>query len=151
MHPVHTKHLYNICTMLGQRRRRWTDVVQMLYKCFVFSEHMIWTLMRSRSPAWYSGFNFNSSTPPLTWSPSHIKKGETIILVFLWKPSQALYTKALHAPFSAVGSRFLQTRRNIYKLAKITHLIQSSFILSVLADRCSWSNYSEPSLGDSVT
>ena len=23
--------------MLDQRRRRWTDVVQMLYKCFVFA------------------------------------------------------------------------------------------------------------------
>ena len=31
--PVNTKHLYNICTMLGQRRRRWPDVVQMLYTC----------------------------------------------------------------------------------------------------------------------
>ena len=30
--PVSAKHLYNICTMLDQRRRRWTDVVQMLYK-----------------------------------------------------------------------------------------------------------------------
>ena len=25
--PVNTKHLYNICTMLDQRRRRWADVV----------------------------------------------------------------------------------------------------------------------------
>ena len=38
---VNTKHLYNICTMLDQRRRRWADVVQMLYKCFVFSEFMV--------------------------------------------------------------------------------------------------------------
>ena len=35
--PVNTKHLYKICTMLDQRRRRWDDVVQMLYKCFVFA------------------------------------------------------------------------------------------------------------------
>ena len=34
---VNTKHLYNICTMLDQCRRRWADVVQMLYKCFVFA------------------------------------------------------------------------------------------------------------------
>ena len=33
--PSNTKHLHNICTMLAQRRRRWADVVQMLYKCFV--------------------------------------------------------------------------------------------------------------------
>ena len=31
-----TKHLYNLCTMLDQRRRRCADAVQMLYKCFVF-------------------------------------------------------------------------------------------------------------------
>ena len=29
--------LYNICTMLDQRRRRWPDVVQMLYKYFVLA------------------------------------------------------------------------------------------------------------------
>ena len=29
--------LYNICTMLDRRRRRWADVVQMLYKCLVFA------------------------------------------------------------------------------------------------------------------
>ena len=34
---ANTKHLYNICTMLVQRRRRWADVVQILYKCFVFT------------------------------------------------------------------------------------------------------------------
>ena len=37
MPPVHTKHLYNICTMLDQRRRRWAGIVQMSYKCFVFA------------------------------------------------------------------------------------------------------------------
>ena len=35
--PINTKHLYNICTMLDQRRRRWADVVQLLCKCFVFT------------------------------------------------------------------------------------------------------------------
>ena len=34
--PVNTKHLYSICTMLDQCQRRWDDIVQMLYKCFVF-------------------------------------------------------------------------------------------------------------------
>ena len=36
-YPVNTKHLYNICTTLDKRRRRWADVVQMLYKCFLFA------------------------------------------------------------------------------------------------------------------
>ena len=39
--PVNTKHLYNICTMLDQRRRRWADVVQMLYKCFASAGKVI--------------------------------------------------------------------------------------------------------------
>ena len=33
--PANTKHLYNICTMLAQR---WANIVQMLYKCFVFTK-----------------------------------------------------------------------------------------------------------------
>ena len=35
--PVNVKHLYNICTMLDQRRRRWADIVQMLCKCSAFT------------------------------------------------------------------------------------------------------------------
>ena len=42
-HPVNTNHLYNICTMLGQRRIRWAGVVQMLYKCFVFAGNSSWS------------------------------------------------------------------------------------------------------------
>ena len=35
--PVNTKHLHNNFTMVAQRRRRWADVVQMLFKYFVFA------------------------------------------------------------------------------------------------------------------
>ena len=38
-YPVNTKHFYNICTMLDQRRRRWAGVVQMVYNCFVFARY----------------------------------------------------------------------------------------------------------------
>ena len=41
--PANTKHLHNICTMLDQRLRRWADVVQMLYKCFVFAGNSSWS------------------------------------------------------------------------------------------------------------
>ena len=37
LYPANTKHLYNICAMFDQPRRRWADVVQMLYKWFVFA------------------------------------------------------------------------------------------------------------------
>ena len=42
--PADTKHVYNICTTSAQRLRRWADVVQMLYKCFVSAgkEHVSW-------------------------------------------------------------------------------------------------------------
>ena len=42
--PEHTKHLCKICTMLVQRRRRWTDVVQLLHNCFVFAVY-VYTLI----------------------------------------------------------------------------------------------------------
>ena len=40
-YPVNTKHLYIISTMLDQRRRRWADFVQMLYKCSVFTWYIM--------------------------------------------------------------------------------------------------------------
>ena len=39
-YPANTKHLYNIFTMLAQRRRRWANVVEMLYKCCVFAGYV---------------------------------------------------------------------------------------------------------------
>ena len=36
--PANTKHLYDICTTSAQRLRRWSNIVHMLYKCFVFTE-----------------------------------------------------------------------------------------------------------------
>ena len=48
--PVNTKHLHNICAMSDQRRRRWADAVQMLYKCFVFAGLGTPTLKQLR---WY--------------------------------------------------------------------------------------------------
>ena len=36
-HKTFVKHLYNICTMLDQLLRHWDDIVQMLYKCFMFA------------------------------------------------------------------------------------------------------------------
>ena len=36
--PANTKHLYNMCTTSAQRLRRWSNIVQMLCKCFLFAE-----------------------------------------------------------------------------------------------------------------
>ena len=52
---ANTKHLYNICTTSAQRLRRWADVVQLLYKCFVFAGLSVtWDL--SKPEGWlYNG------------------------------------------------------------------------------------------------
>ena len=34
---ANTKHLYNICTTLAERFRRWSNIVQMLYNFFIFT------------------------------------------------------------------------------------------------------------------
>ena len=36
-YPANAKHLYNICATSAQRLRRWSNVVQMLYKCVVLT------------------------------------------------------------------------------------------------------------------
>ena len=46
--PANTKHLHNIITLLGQRRRRWSDIVQMLFIFFVFAGNVMghWVYIR---------------------------------------------------------------------------------------------------------
>ena len=44
---------------------------------------------RERNLRQYTGFNLNSTRPPLTWSPSYIENGETRIL--MWQPSEWIY------------------------------------------------------------
>ena len=53
--PVNTTHLYSICTMLDQRRRRLADVVLILYKCFVLTGRRQWKpfCMATRSKQCY--------------------------------------------------------------------------------------------------
>ena len=39
-YPANTKHLHSICKTSAQRLRRWSNIVQMLYKYFVFTGQM---------------------------------------------------------------------------------------------------------------
>ena len=57
---ANTKHLYNICTTPAQCPRRWPNIVQMLYKCFVFA---------------------GSPIIPETWMPDieHVNKSVSLI------------------------------------------------------------------------
>ena len=69
---ANTKQLYNICTTSAQRRRRWSNIVQMLYKCFrVF----LWRVKPKALTAYFSirklrhfGFSKQAATAPLTHS-----------------------------------------------------------------------------------
>ena len=54
--PVNTKHLYDIYTTSAQRLRRWSNIVEMLYKCFVFTGN---------------GWRCHSPTCRSRFSPSH--------------------------------------------------------------------------------
>ena len=38
--PANTKHLYSICTPSAQRLQRWSNIVQMLYKCLLGREYV---------------------------------------------------------------------------------------------------------------
>ena len=46
--PLGTKHLCNICTMLGQSQRSWADVVQMLHIFFCLLVGLASTMSRPR-------------------------------------------------------------------------------------------------------
>ena len=39
--PSKHKHLHNICTAPAQRLRRWSNILQMFYKCFVLTGEAI--------------------------------------------------------------------------------------------------------------
>ena len=66
-YSVNTKHLYNICTMSVQRLRRWTDIVQMLYKCFVCTDlvtRLVYPCDYCRRLLSLAGFVFPSPPDP---------------------------------------------------------------------------------------
>ena len=103
VNPANTKHLYSICTMLDQRRRRWADVVQMLYKCFVFAGNPVFSYtlkcyhivihcemriisfywrntMQGRIQTRANGGGVQKNHPLIGWSPRKY-----------WKPSGTLW------------------------------------------------------------
>ena len=60
--PANTKHLHNICTTSAQRLRRWTNIIQMLYICFVlagmlrciqFKGHFLMMLYTCHPGTWF--------------------------------------------------------------------------------------------------
>ena len=45
--PANTKPLFNICTTSAPRLRRWSNDVQVLYKCFMFNWMLVAILPQS--------------------------------------------------------------------------------------------------------
>ena len=61
------QHLYNICTTSAQSLRRWSNSVQMLYKCFVFTRNDIYVyvlffIKKNHSLARYTLEEFNGAS-----------------------------------------------------------------------------------------
>ena len=66
--PANTKHLYNICTTSAQRLRRWSNIVQMLYKCFVLTgtDVCLSITISTKMTKWLSNFLYRS-LPSCWW------------------------------------------------------------------------------------
>ena len=58
----------------------FVDVIYILHLCITLDFN--WWIFRPSLFRPYTSLNLNSR--PLTWSPSHIEKGETML--FLWEP-----------------------------------------------------------------
>ena len=71
--PANTKHLHNICTTSAQRLRRWSHIVQMLYKCFVFT---VWIML---------ALTLILSAPVSSGSPAQIPQS----IMYYWRRYQA--------------------------------------------------------------
>ena len=70
--PANRKRLHNICTTLDHRRRRWVDVVQMLYDFFVFAGKCVkmgwavsqsWASISTLNQLWGNAFLASSVEP----------------------------------------------------------------------------------------
>ena len=60
--PENIKHLYNICAILVQRRRRWADVAQMSYKCFMLAGLYVSKIWADVAQMSYKCFIFAKNT-----------------------------------------------------------------------------------------
>ena len=60
---ANTKHLYNICAKPAQCHRRWSNIVQIVYKCIVFIGKSVVDLLNLtvHNSRMYSNFKYNAS------------------------------------------------------------------------------------------
>ena len=60
--PAKTKHLHNMCTTSAQRLRLWANIVQILYKCFVFAARVFLKTERICGPTYKSNHPSKNKT-----------------------------------------------------------------------------------------
>ena len=65
------KHLYDICTMSAQRLRRWSDIVQITYKCFSFYCDTVRLFIRLWSVAVHIVLQWEKNSPHPTSNTQH--------------------------------------------------------------------------------
>ena len=95
--PENTKFLCNICPTLGQRLRRWFNIVQMLYKYFVFTgirliyqKAIVVAAIQSDTKTYCESHYFNRSVD------RHL----------VWTESEEIYIPAMKRPHNVlVGCR----------------------------------------------
>ena len=59
--PENTDHLHNICTTSAQRLRRWSNIAQMSYKCFVWRCHPVDDSTSNSAKLQYGGCCYKAS------------------------------------------------------------------------------------------
>ena len=83
----------------------------------------------ARNKRRYTGLNLNLTQPPLTWSPSHVEKAETIL--FLWRPHTGT------AGFEAGTHAWLARQSPNHLLFSFCHWLKTVY----LAKRRCWHLY----------
>ena len=131
--------LYNIRTKLDQRWRRWADVVQMLYKCFVFAGRRVNFSLVWRNSDWQmtvlhnmqrilnlSTSPFHSSSPKMKiydvsmCFAEHATHGNRKTVTYRHIPTLILATRQgwvipHPAPLQCTVSKYTQDIQNVYR------------------------------------
>ena len=109
MSPVNTKRLYNIYTTSAQRLRRWSNIVEELYKCFVFARpyqqtqdiYITFIQRRTNVRRWSHLYDIYTTSPGVFDVGSALYKCYTNVLCFLGiQPNQ---NHIRDAPFDIWG------------------------------------------------
>ena len=112
-YPVIAKHFYNICTMPGQRRRRWADIVQILEICLCLLGNYICLIYHCHIQKSQLGICDDFKLKETLWSPwlkqtySRVNVNSTTVVYSLHFSSLTLSSLSLPFSSSSTTSREL--------------------------------------------